>query len=336
MDPELLDTLGILSGTDKSSLRWDYLRHYQELLRDWRDREFNLIEIGVAGGNSLLSWRTYFSRAAIVGIDIVEDARRCAAERIHIEIGSQADPAFLKDVARKYPPSIVVDDGSHQADHIMTSFQTLFPLLAAGGWYIIEDLKITGSLNKATVPPHEFFSRTAYALMCGTPGTHPMPEILAEIDRVDCSTGIVFVRKKDPAAQQARVVRAIDLVARTRSPNNHLWLAEELTALGQSPEVAKAAAQKAVEIHGRAAIYHIGLSKVLLAQGDMRGAVAAARKAVDVESQNFETHYQLWWALFSAGDLTAAEAAFEMAIGAAPEELRIHIRQRPERRRLSD
>jgi hypothetical protein len=36
---------------------------------------------------------------------------------------------------------IVIDDGSHVNEHIITSFQTLFPLLANNGIYVIEYLK---------------------------------------------------------------------------------------------------------------------------------------------------------------------------------------------------
>ena len=37
MKPNFLDQLGIIGGTDKSCLRWDYLRQYQEVFRDWAD-----------------------------------------------------------------------------------------------------------------------------------------------------------------------------------------------------------------------------------------------------------------------------------------------------------
>lgn len=35
---------------------------------------------------------------------------------------------------------VVLDDGSHVAGHQRVSFETLFPLLNAGGLYIIEDM----------------------------------------------------------------------------------------------------------------------------------------------------------------------------------------------------
>ncbi len=37
-------------------------------------------------------------------------------------------------------PDVVIDDGSHQSADIISSFETLFPTLAEGGLYVIEDL----------------------------------------------------------------------------------------------------------------------------------------------------------------------------------------------------
>jgi len=34
---------------------------------------------------------------------------------------------------------IIIDDGSHHGEHQLISFNTLFPLLSPGGFYIIED-----------------------------------------------------------------------------------------------------------------------------------------------------------------------------------------------------
>jgi len=36
---------------------------------------------------------------------------------------------------------IIIDDGSHINEHVITSFNTLFPYLKDGGIYIIEDLQ---------------------------------------------------------------------------------------------------------------------------------------------------------------------------------------------------
>jgi hypothetical protein len=91
---------------------------------------------------SLELWREYFGASAtIFGIDIDP---RCAAlvdPPNQVRIGSQADTAFLKKVVSEMGGvDIVLDDGSHIAQHQRASFETLFPLLNDGGLYVIEDL----------------------------------------------------------------------------------------------------------------------------------------------------------------------------------------------------
>ena len=84
-------------------------------------------------------WHEYFDQATIIGVDIQQDCRCYARDRIMVEIGSQEDPGFLADLVRRYPPRIIVDDGSHLAHHVIFTFETLFPALEPGGIYVIED-----------------------------------------------------------------------------------------------------------------------------------------------------------------------------------------------------
>jgi hypothetical protein len=141
-----LDVLGILDGVDKASLRgeihcsWDYLRHYAPALREYRDQAINVLEIGVAAGASLTMWLRFFSKATVVGVDIDPACAALSKGRAVVKIGSQDDRVFMTGVAEAYPPSIVIDDGSHLATHIIRSFEALFPLLLSGGTYIVEDL----------------------------------------------------------------------------------------------------------------------------------------------------------------------------------------------------
>ena len=86
-------------------------------------------------------WRDYFGeKATIVGIDIDESCRQFEEGNVHICIGSQADPAFLREVSGKWGPfDAVLDDGSHMMEHQILTFETLFPLLKEGGVYLCED-----------------------------------------------------------------------------------------------------------------------------------------------------------------------------------------------------
>jgi hypothetical protein len=141
-----LTVLARVHETDKWGNHW-YTQHYESHFHRLRKRPLNVLEIGVggfadphAGGQSLRMWKDYFPYANIYGIDIF-DKSGLQEPRIHIFRGSQADPEFLTWVADKIGRlDIIIDDGSHINDHIITTFHTLFPRLAEGGFYAIEDL----------------------------------------------------------------------------------------------------------------------------------------------------------------------------------------------------
>ncbi len=143
MDP--LTELAIRHGTDKFGLH-DYMPVYWKLFRDWRDRPLRLLEIGVggygapdAGGESLAMWRDFFANAEITGIDIARKTLDLGP-RVAIRQGSQTDAGFLEALsAERGPFDIVIDDGSHRNDHVIATFETLFPLMPKPAIYVVED-----------------------------------------------------------------------------------------------------------------------------------------------------------------------------------------------------
>lgn len=128
-------------------MKWHhYLDVYDRYLSAYRGKaNLRFMEIGIADGGSFNIWRPYFGQAAILyGVDIVPSCRE-KVEALGLDcqarIGSQADPEFLRSVVKEMGGlDIVIDDGSHVAEHQLTSFRTLFPLLSEGGLYICEDL----------------------------------------------------------------------------------------------------------------------------------------------------------------------------------------------------
>ncbi len=128
-----------------------FLPVYERLLAPYRSgfrlpdgskRPLRMIEIGVFKGGSLQFWRKYLGpEARICGIDIDESCHALGTPDLPVQIGSQADPAFLRSVVETLGGlDVVLDDGSHVQSHMRTSFETLFPLLSEGGLYIVEDV----------------------------------------------------------------------------------------------------------------------------------------------------------------------------------------------------
>lgn len=141
-----LTELGKEFKTDKVS-NHRYTEHYERHLKHLRSKEFTLLEIGIggyrrdlAGGASLRMWKAFFPKAQIIGLDI-EDKSFVDEERIRTYQGSQTDEDMLHRIVADAggDVQVIIDDGSHRSQHIRATFRVLFPLLADGGIYAIED-----------------------------------------------------------------------------------------------------------------------------------------------------------------------------------------------------
>ncbi len=140
-----LKALATVYGTDKWGRHW-YAKHYETHFAPLRRQQLNVLEIGVggyedpgSGGASLRMWRTYFPKGQIYGIDI-HDKSAHDDRRIKTFRGSQVDEHFLEEVLKTIGRvDIIIDDGSHQNEHVLTTFNFLFPRLSENGIYVIED-----------------------------------------------------------------------------------------------------------------------------------------------------------------------------------------------------
>ena len=109
-----------------------------------------ILEIGVAGGGSIKAWNDYFPNAEIVGVECHPDSLGSTKHpkhwgdfpRVHIELGDQGDREFMTKIAEKYGPfDIIIDDGSHEFERTITSFNVLRRHLRQDGFYAIEDVR---------------------------------------------------------------------------------------------------------------------------------------------------------------------------------------------------
>ena len=144
-------------GSDKGSRKHRYTELYHMLFHPYRNGEFNFLEMGLLIGGpehgaspdrqtddlpSVRMWLDYFTRAQVHGLDVSDFSwlkhERFTFHRCDMENRDQIAAA----VARiSPPPRIVVDDASHASHHQQNAFLEIFPRMAPGGLYVIEDLR---------------------------------------------------------------------------------------------------------------------------------------------------------------------------------------------------
>jgi hypothetical protein len=139
-----------LSYSDKAD---QYSDHY-DLISSIIKKKKKILEIGIgghnvefAGGQSLIALAHYFDKSQVIGADFF---KKDFLNRGNIKtvILDQGNSKMVKNLGKKYGPfDLIIDDGSHFADHQRLTFSILFDFLKNKGIYIIEDM--SGSYEKA-------------------------------------------------------------------------------------------------------------------------------------------------------------------------------------------
>ena len=131
------------SNSGRLIFKWmHYFDIYEKHFAQYRNRDIKFLEIGVFHGGSLQMWKNYFGpRAKIVGVDINPICKTYEEDNIIIELGSQEDRDFLRQLAAKHGPfDIILDDGGHTMSQQIISFQELYQHVRRDGLYLCEDL----------------------------------------------------------------------------------------------------------------------------------------------------------------------------------------------------
>ena len=134
-------------GCDKGNIRHRYDRVYTPALEHLRDKEFNMLEIGIFKGSSVEAWREYFPKATFYGIDIFvrvtpENIPALNRSRVNwckcdsIE-GANND---FKEMVGDVKFDVIIDDGLHTHDSQRNTFENFVPYLSENGTYFIEDV----------------------------------------------------------------------------------------------------------------------------------------------------------------------------------------------------
>lgn len=150
--------LGMLNLSDKEIHHRYYSRVYEKLFEPIRTTVASIMEIGVAQGYSLATWKDYFTNSKIIGVDkdpscgyLVRDE-----ERISIVLADTGNVEDLKQLQSNYTDlDVILDDGGHRMDQQQLTLAYLLPCLKNDGLYILEDLHTS---TEAKMPEKYIFN----------------------------------------------------------------------------------------------------------------------------------------------------------------------------------
>ena len=131
-----------VGGTDKNS-NHNYGSSYESLFPD-RDAVELVLEVGIAGGHSMLAWREIFQRATIVGMDI----HPCSCERgprLEFHVGDQRSHADCMRAVNGRQFDFIVEDATHVLENNLLTMFYLWPFVKPGGVYVVEEFANIGS-----------------------------------------------------------------------------------------------------------------------------------------------------------------------------------------------
>lgn len=200
-----LDAIGRAHRTDKASDGHDYLKRYERIMP--AVRPVKLLEIGWFDGASMKTWRDYLhEESTIVGVDI-EPKKSIGG--VHFR---QADATTLAitEVAFEFGQfDYIIDDGSHLSPDVIATMTLLWPHVAPGGYYIVEDLHVSYHPDwKGWDPTHptrghvhgetsmQFLKRIADDVHFGHAGAGPAGRHFADVASIAFHPGVAIIQKK--------------------------------------------------------------------------------------------------------------------------------------------
>lgn len=98
-------------------------------------------EVGVYRGGSLEMWQALFPDGIVVGVDI--DHTSTWPDGTYIVVSSQTDkqlPVQLTHISPQF--DLIVEDASHEGSASRITWELLWPMVAPGGWYVLEDWQV--------------------------------------------------------------------------------------------------------------------------------------------------------------------------------------------------
>jgi hypothetical protein len=207
-----------LNNSHKRLHKWvHYFDVYDRHLARFRGKSPVMLEIGVMGGGSLAMWKEYFGEGSrIIGLDINPECKAHEGDGIEVFIGSQDDPAVIDAIFAKYPEiDVVLDDGSHVMNHMISTFELAYERVKPNGVYMVEDThtcywnEFGGGLRREG----SFMEFAKHKLdeinAVHTQGALPVSEFTRSTDCIACYDSIVVFERRRQGARQAPITQGM-------------------------------------------------------------------------------------------------------------------------------
>ena len=153
---ELVEKYGgkVVGAHAGGDISWNgYSDYYFKWFEDLRDKEINVLEIGIFQGRSIAVWSDYFYNGKIYGVDWNSKWFYDTRDEL-INLGAyqnnNVEEIFeTNSTNHKFECDIkfdiIIDDGDHSLNGQYSTFTNYFHLMKEGGLYIIEDAEHTAT-----------------------------------------------------------------------------------------------------------------------------------------------------------------------------------------------
>ena len=140
------DKANIFSKTNNTGHGFSYF--YEEKLKNWKDKEIKILEIGSFAGASAASFVKYFNKAQVFCFDVNISNFKYYSKNIEVFGIDINNTKKIINILRKIFNNhkfenfdLIIDDGSHQLSDILYSLKFFFKYLKKDGLFVIEDYK---------------------------------------------------------------------------------------------------------------------------------------------------------------------------------------------------
>eukprot|EP00747_Dinoflagellata_sp_TGD_P184588 gnl/TRDRNA2_/TRDRNA2_40344_c0_seq1.p1 gnl/TRDRNA2_/TRDRNA2_40344_c0~~gnl/TRDRNA2_/TRDRNA2_40344_c0_seq1.p1 ORF type:complete len:363 (+),score=74.77 gnl/TRDRNA2_/TRDRNA2_40344_c0_seq1:74-1162(+) len=153
--------------TGRGLWKWNTaIAAYDRHFGPWAGRSLKLAEVGVESGGSVMMWQGVLGiQCHVYGLDIKPQTMQFANARTTITVGDQEDPNmwrnFFTYTVKGSTLDILVDDGGHEAQQMITTLKETIWHMNPGGYVAIEGIHGEHYVDSFFVPAAQELAQVA-------------------------------------------------------------------------------------------------------------------------------------------------------------------------------